>query len=351
MPTGKFKKNLDKQKKMVKSFARSGNLQTPKLGAEAVFKKDYMRNMIGKHFPGEDDPQVNVAMEKILNGEVDEALEILEKQVPHLTKPRARNEYNRYLEELNKDKTGNTIAHKAKDLDTKKKHKNYLGSTWSLRFGKVIGDALGLDPIFGALMNPSGGLVGPGNDGAMHSDGSYVAYHGVFHDAGGYLLKAFDIGPGYDYLGEDHRDPRNAMTGQREGLRWWRKQKSVDQVLTNPLNYKEIQVPDWLLDNPIGADLTGYMDQTLETVSTHLHPVKETWSNFKKKDYGAFTKNIMWDVPNSYSTDIFRTTKANIDRVKDGYDSTKKTTKKLVKGAKNGAKKLEKKARKYIPGI
>ena len=38
-----------------------------------------------------------------------------------------------------------------------------MGTTAQLRYGQVVGDAFGIDPVFGAMLNPTGGMVGPGN--------------------------------------------------------------------------------------------------------------------------------------------------------------------------------------------
>jgi uncharacterized protein YukE len=86
---------------------------------------------------------------------------------------------------------------------------DYWGSVQQLRFGKVVGDTLGIDPIFGSLLSPTGGLVGPGDswmhDGLVKGFGVVngdegLLYHGVYHDAAGYLLREHGVGPGYEYL-------------------------------------------------------------------------------------------------------------------------------------------------------
>ncbi len=61
-----------------------------------------------------------------------------------------------------------------------------MGSTSQLRYGKVVGDVFGVDPMFGAMLNPTGGLVGPDNK-ALDGDSTALGYHGVVHDAAGYL--------------------------------------------------------------------------------------------------------------------------------------------------------------------
>lgn len=102
-------------------------------------------------------------------------------------------------------------------------HPDFMASTSQLRSGKVVGDALGVDPVFGSLLNPTGGLVGPGNASYDGND-SAIGYHGAVHDAAGYLKNYHNKGPGYDYLGSDDRDTTDPLSGQRNGIRFWRDQ-------------------------------------------------------------------------------------------------------------------------------
>ena len=101
-------------------------------------------------------------------------------------------------------------------------HGDFMGSTSQMRYGKIVGDAFGMDPVFGAILNPTGGMVGPGNK-AFDADSSAVGYHGIVHDAAGYLYNYHNhAGPGYDYLGREGRNTASPYSGQREGIRYWR---------------------------------------------------------------------------------------------------------------------------------
>jgi hypothetical protein len=107
----------------------------------------------------------------------------------------------------------------------------FMGTNDQLRYGQVVGDTFGIDPVFGALLNPTGGLVGPGNFALPMGEGA-LGYHGTFHDAAGYMYNYHDIGPGYDYLGQEpQRDPGDPLTGQRSGIRYWAKKVYVDPVV------------------------------------------------------------------------------------------------------------------------
>jgi hypothetical protein len=84
----------------------------------------------------------------------------------------------------------------------------HMGSNDQLRFGKMVADSMGdMDPVLGALLSPTGGIPGPGNDrisarAAVFASGGaeVLANHGIAHDAAGYLRTYHHIGPGYQYV-------------------------------------------------------------------------------------------------------------------------------------------------------
>lgn len=98
---------------------------------------------------------------------------------------------------------------------------SFMGSMTQMRYGSVVGDAFGIDPTFGAMLNPTGGLIGPGNW-AVAGGESAVGYHAVAHDAAGYLYNYHKVGPGYDYLGQEGGDPSSPLTGNRSGIAYWK---------------------------------------------------------------------------------------------------------------------------------
>lgn len=74
------------------------------------------------------------------------------------------------------------------------------------------------------ITNP--GRVGPGDSGWVHSllydqDG-YMAYHSAVHDAFGYLLTYHSVGPGYDYLQKSSLPKNNPLSGQYNGIAFWK---------------------------------------------------------------------------------------------------------------------------------
>jgi hypothetical protein len=122
-------------------------------------------------------------------------------------------------EAVRKEKNADVVPDVAEDM-----HKTFMGSNPQLVFGKVIGDAFGVDPVFGALLSPTGGMVGPGNMALQMDDDDPTGYHGIVHDAAGYLFNYHNQGPGYDYLGREaakgHKT-NDPLTGQQSGMRFW----------------------------------------------------------------------------------------------------------------------------------
>jgi hypothetical protein len=66
---------------------------------------------------------------------------------------------------------------------------------------------------------------------ALDFDSCALGYHGVTHDAAGYLLNYAQVGPGYDYLGRERglgAPPTSELVGHREGLYYWRQTVGAD---------------------------------------------------------------------------------------------------------------------------
>ena len=127
-------------------------------------------------------------------------------------------------------------------------HGDFMGTTPQMRYGQMVGQAFGIDPVFGALLNPTGGMVGPGNAAYAPGDDSAVGYHGEVHDAAGYLYNFHNTGPGYNYLGRESTDTGFPLTGQVSGVSYWVQKihpsstilfqaaDAVVNVTTTPLN-------------------------------------------------------------------------------------------------------------------
>jgi len=227
----------------------------------SLFTDDYMRGLVGSQVTGADTKPLQTAMNKLAqNPQGSELDQVLNEIAQARQRPVAqiRDDYEKYLAIREQAHQNHAPADQLNRL-----HPNFMGSISQMRYGKVVGDAFGVDPVFGAMLNPTGGLVGPDNWAidaghaggkavtetfGMLSDGitsvyknkvltvavdilgkpmslvlnsEAVSYHGVVHDAAGYLYNYHQTGPGYNYLGLETRDTSSPLTGQREGLRYW----------------------------------------------------------------------------------------------------------------------------------
>jgi hypothetical protein len=193
-----------------------------------------MKSLVGSQFEGADSRALRNAMTTLAGNpkgaELDNALQqIADARGKPVSEIRA--DYEKFLQvKAQRDATNPDTP---PDLSG---HPFFMGSTSQLRYGKVVGDAFGMDPVFGSLLNPSGGLVGPGNA-AVDGDSSAVGYHGQVHDAAGYLYNYHNAGPGYDYLGREGRDTASPLSGQREGIRYWRETLGGVSPISTPSEY------------------------------------------------------------------------------------------------------------------
>ncbi|MFN7573291.1 MAG: hypothetical protein ACK5TK_17925 [Betaproteobacteria bacterium] len=211
--------------------ATPGNVVTPCPGKSCdIYSRAYRESLIDSRYHGADDPRLGAAMQVLADDaadqkSVDDSLETVA-QLRQRPVEEIRVEYQIYKERkfiLNENI-------KEFDLDPidalKPSQSTFMGSTWQLRYGQVVGDRFGMDPVFGSLLNPTGGLVGPGNAGLdprslLMPDA--VAYHGAYHDAMGHLYTYFgQEGPGYNYMRSPIGLPTsNPLAGQATGVAEW----------------------------------------------------------------------------------------------------------------------------------
>ncbi len=112
---------------------------------------------------------------------------------------------------------------------------NLWGSRRQLMCGKVVVDTLfskgitkldrPLHPVFGALLNPTGGSVGAGDQDlteyipGIHTADDPLVMHAIVHDAAGYCYNYHGVGPGYNYTGSWTPFPTSKpYSGQANGL-------------------------------------------------------------------------------------------------------------------------------------
>jgi len=247
-----------------------------------LFSDAYMRALIGKTWQGADSEELKDAMNTLWKYRHDPNNPAVAEALQKLADARGRPlseiqaEWGKYQAALADQER---IA-AAKGLDPSQglnwMHPNFMGSTSQMRSGQVVGDAFGMDPAFGALLNPSGGLVGPGNN-AFDGDDSALGYHGAVHDAAGYLYNYHDQGPGYDYMGLEGRDTSSPLSGQRAGISYWRDNipdRSTGQKFTDAAG-------DAIIEGVVdGIDGAGkVVDKAKDVVSSGYDKAKDVASS------------------------------------------------------------------------
>lgn len=245
----------------------------------ALFTEAYLDSLIGKTWQGADSKELQDAMNTLWKYRHDPnnpaVADALQKVADARGKPLSemQQDWQQYQALLSEQER---IA-AAKGLSPSEGvngflHPDFMGSSSQLRYGQVAGDALGVDPVFGSLLNPTGGLVGPGNM-AVDGDDSATGYHGAVHDAGGYLYNYHDQGPGYNYLGLENRDTGSPLTGQTSGITYWRDQLPDRGTGTKVLD----AVGDGVMEGVVGG---------IDTVSGAYNSAKDAISN---------AWNSLWD--------------------------------------------------------
>ncbi|MEN1679685.1 MAG: hypothetical protein AAGJ46_08830 [Planctomycetota bacterium] len=214
-----------------------------------LFDPADMKAVVDMNFQGQGSPELNQAMEAILFAEpgadVTEHAKVIARE-RGLSEEVALDQLKRFrqLQEVSSKVGQANGLEEFESLTTRRDefldvHGDFLGTRNSLRFGQVVGEATGLDPAFASMLNPTGGMVGPGMDILAPADAeSPVVYHGIFHDAGGYLLNHQNAGPGYTYwgggppTGEPGADP---LHGQADGISRWYEMLAPDRSVFEDL--------------------------------------------------------------------------------------------------------------------
>ncbi|KIN61133.1 hypothetical protein Z945_2118 [Sulfitobacter noctilucae] len=178
---------------------------------DTLFTEDYMTDLADTHFPGEGTEKLADLMTEIENGvsgerraEVMAALSEIHEGSP--TAGEFDADYTRFLV-LRKQQDAIGDKNNCGDMEKldEDKHPDFRGSRSQLMFGKVVGDAFDIHEIFAALLSPTGGLIGAGNQFVGDIDSPHwdaenpISLHGTVHDAAGYLKSFHEQGPGYNY--------------------------------------------------------------------------------------------------------------------------------------------------------
>lgn len=216
---------------------------------KVLFGKDYMLALKDQKFRGEGSPKLKPLMQAIYkiipDGDIETKMRELEQVVGPPDWQKLGLDNGRY-KVVRKQQEANAAKKKKTDPDeegvpalAEDSHPKFMASRSQLMFGKVLGDAFGIHEVFGALLSPTGGLVGAGNDSVHLAPDNPIAIHGTVHDAAGYLKSYHGEGPGYNYLGDsiedlvfDNVDLPDYLAGQISGISFWVKEAGQGQDLS-----------------------------------------------------------------------------------------------------------------------
>lgn len=272
-----------------------------------LFSPERMDSVVDMHFQGEGTSELNNAMEAILFAEpgadVSQHLKAIG-AARGLDEAAVQQQFERFrqLQDVAKQLEAARGLDPEEVLTEKGKTRyqndygDFLGSQSSLRYGQVVGEATGLDPAFASLLNPTGGMVGPGMDVLAPVDAdSPVIWHGIFHDAGGYLLNYQNSGPGYTYL--QHKQPESGrrgsdpLQGQVEGVSYWYERRQSDRSVVEDLyefdftaeDPQEKQLAyDRYVKHPI-ADAQQLADQITQDGLTEVRELTDATRQFSQE--------------------------------------------------------------------
>ncbi len=268
-----------------------------------IFSHQYMDDMVDRTWAGEGSDELRWAMNTLRGdpnpADVARALDIIATQ-RGIDRAVIEQQYQKF-----KDLQAKAIANgreRGEEIDSLPDiWQSYMGSRGQLRYGQIVGDALGLDPVFGALLNPTGGLPGPGAD-AIPAGDTAIAYHSAFHDAGGFLKLHFEEGPGFDYLGlEGGRSNEHPFTGQESGLLYWHARMILDNAMDLDASNLHLDLRLAPVAILAGSGMGAAVDikTGIDTVATGIHNVYEDATGYignaaqdVTQDVGEFVGNL-----------------------------------------------------------
>jgi len=226
---------------------------------------DYGR-VIGFNFPYQNDEKLSDAIRALSSNPKGKKLNKVLKRISKATSEsldETKKQYKRFQEELKKL----PIKEKQRILKQIKNVKpEYLGSLQQLRFGQLLTEHLDLNPVFSALLSPTGGLIGPGSVPRniwFYSEKGVLAYHAAVHDAAGFLCNRKSIMPGYEYITNDEEPCETSpLAGQVTGiLYWYRKLKKFRRSPRPSVS---------ITDTSVGI----YLDEQIADIWVELEPAE-----------------------------------------------------------------------------
>jgi hypothetical protein len=165
----------------------------------------------------------------------------------------------------------------------------YLGSLQQLRFGQLLAEHLDLNPVFSALLSPTGGMIGPGSVPRniwFYSEKGVLAYHAAVHDAAGFLCNRKNIMPGYEYITNDQEPcERSPLAGQFTGiLYWYRKLKKLRRTPRAEVSVTDISI-GLDFEEPFADIWVDLEESELFFITSIIDPKKKDFSEEEERQF------------------------------------------------------------------
>ena len=293
-----------------------------------VYNDDYFDRLVGSQIKGADHPDLNGLMHQLLRADLNDpnAYTDIVNQIADIRgvdRGDFMEQMDRYKQLLHEKVDGDGSQHYAPSDHMKA---DFMGSLSHLRFGQVIGDVLGIDPIFGAMMNPTGGIVGPDAWGQVTGSEEALTYHGIVHDAGGFLHNYFGVGPGYDYLDWDSRGT-SPLSGQLEGVRYWQEKfgMSTADMVGDIVEWGGHFVGDVVKD--YGYQASDYLDRQADNIGGIVNRGFDKVGNY----VGGIPGSIIDKAGDLAESNIERIAEDFTDDLRSGLDIVEWTTDQIGK--------------------
>lgn len=209
------------------------------------------------------------------------------------------------------------------DPINEEKFGEFLGSLEHYKFGEMVGESIGMDPLFASMLSPTGGLVGPGNTALNLSIDNPIGVHGIVHDAAGFLFNGFDIGPGYAYKG-DLLPTSWPIAGQISGVVYWT-WDTIKDVASDAWEYTtEFISNGWDTIQDVAADAWDTATDTLVSAWDYAKDtVKDTISTAQQFAYD--TVEQIGNTVNEIQEDISNAWDSTQDYINNTWDSVQDT--------------------------
>jgi hypothetical protein len=112
---------------------------------------------------------------------------------------------------------GSALLFSVGDSDDKQHYGSELHKEYGATVEYLSGGLISAEEAM--AMNPTGGIAGPGDKGFAFQEDNALRRHAIRHDAVGFLMTRFGVGPGYGTkTGSDILDPTNPLAGQHGGI-------------------------------------------------------------------------------------------------------------------------------------